>query len=361
MQIRVAVVVAMTGCLLGGLASAAEEAGSSDSKGDKPYVVAPLVMVNPAFGTGLGAMGLVFFNPSKRDTVSPPSSLTVMGAYSDTDSYMLAAFAMLYLKEDLWRVVMGLPNARLRNSFDVEGLGDVRFDTEVHVGFIRVQRRVMDHLYVGLQGSLSDITYDARNEAARLYFEALEIEDNTAGMLGIALQYDTRDHERYPEHGILSDVSFTYAPEAWGTVEEYHVTSADVNSYHRLAERQVLALRAAARLTPVGTPYSGLSALGRRSDLRGYVNGEKVAENLLSTQAEYRRFFTSKLGAVAFIGVAGLYDGSIDNLDSDTTYFSGGVGLRYVLHEANRVNFRIDYAWGEDDEEGLYVSMREAF
>jgi hypothetical protein len=38
-----------------------------------------------------------------------------------------------------------------------------------------------------------------------------------------------------------------------------------------------------------------------------------------------------------------------------------GVGLRYTLSVENRLNFRLDYAWGEDDEPGFHISKGEAF
>ena len=47
--------------------------------------------------------------------------------------------------------------------------------------------------------------------------------------------------------------------------------------------------------------------------------------------------------------------------DEGENFSSGGVGVRLRLHQANRVNLRVDFAWGEDDEDGFYVSLREAF
>jgi hypothetical protein len=131
--------------------------------------------------------------------------------------------------------------------------------------------------------------------------------------------------------------------------------------YKLVRPKQVLALRGYGRFTPSDTPYYGLSTLGRRSDLRGYTSGENVAENLISTQIEYRCMIFRKFGIVGFVGAAALYDKDISNIDSDTTFFSGGIGFRYVLHEENRVNFRVDFAIGEDDEDGFYVSISEAF
>ena len=108
---------------------------------------------------------------------------------------------------------------------------------------------------------------------------------------------------------------------------------------------------------PVATRRRG-TTLGRRSDLRGYTSGEHVARNLLSTQAEYRWMLNDRWGLVGFFGVARLYDGGIDEGEN---FSSGGVGVRLRLHQANRVNLRVDFAWGENDEDGFYVSLREAF
>lgn len=95
-------------------------------------------------------------------------------------------------------------------------------------------------------------------------------------------------------------------------------------------------MRAYGRFTPSGTPYAGLSTLGRSGDLRGYTAGENIAENLIALQAEYRMMFTKKIGGVAFVGVS-------------------------QLNAENKMNFRFDYAWRSYDEEGFYVSVGEAF
>ncbi|MEN7973898.1 MAG: hypothetical protein ABFR47_08695, partial [Verrucomicrobiota bacterium] len=128
-----------------------------------------------------------------------------------------------------------------------------------------------------------------------------------------------------------------------------------------LFDNHVLALRLYGRFTPSGTPYSGLSTLGRRSDLRGYTAGENVAENLIVLQSEYRVMFTPKVGAVAFLGISELYNGGLGNINSDTFYPSGGIGIRYMMNAENKMNFRFDYAWGEDEESGFYMSVGEAF
>ena len=108
--------------------------------------------------------------------------------------------------------------------------------------------------------------------------------DSDGANLGLVASYDTRDNTRYPYKGIFSELGVTFVPEFLGSEESYHVFDAQVNVYKLVRPKQVLALRGYGRFTPSDTPYSGLSTLGRRSDLRGYTSGENVAENLISTQ-----------------------------------------------------------------------------
>ncbi len=49
------------------------------------------------------------------------------------------------------------------------------------------------------------------------------------------------------------------------------------------------------------------------------------------------------------------------SIETDDTCFSGGAGIRFRLNQENRVNFRVDYAVGENDQDGFYVGVMEAF
>ncbi len=333
----------------------------SDSTEQKKFVAAPLIFSAPAFGNGLGAMGMYFYEPKGAGEESPPSTVTMVGAYSDTDSYFVGIFNQNHLRNDHLRPRVGYANGRINNNFDIPTLGDVKFSSQINGLFGRFDWRWRGDLFVGAKAGYIDVRYKPKNAAAEEYFELFDVTDNASGQFGFLLSYDSRDHTRFPTSGVLSEISLDFVPEWLGSEEGYYVGQMFANKYFEQQPGHIWALRAYGRFTPEGTPYVGLSTLGQRSDLRGYTAGEKVAENLISTQAEYRWMFRPKWGVVGFAGVASLYDGAIRNINSDNTYFSGGVGLRYVLHEENRVNFRVDFAWGEDDDSGYYVSMMEAF
>jgi len=334
---------------------------SEDETDSKKFVAAPLIFSSPAFGNGLGAMGMYFYKPKAAGDESPPSTLTMVGAYSDTDSYFVGVFNQNHLRDDHWRPRVGFANGKINNNFDIPVLGDVKFSMEISAVFGRLDWRWFGNTFLGAKAGVVDVKYKPKNAAADDYFDIYEVENNASGQMGAILNFDSRDHTRFPTSGVLAEADFTLVPEWLGSKDGYYSLALQANNYKEYNPGHILALRAYGRFTPEDTPYVGLSTLGQRSDLRGYTAGEKVAENLISTQAEYRWMFKPKWGAVGFVGIATLYDGGIDNIDSDNTYYSGGVGLRYVLHKENRVNFRVDYAWGEDDDSGYYVSMSEAF
>lgn len=337
----------------------AEEAEEPRSR---PWIAAPLVYSNPAFGNGFGGVGMYFFRPDPFDTVSPASMVSLVGLYSDTDSYFAGLFAKAFLKEDLWRVAGGGVNGKINNEFEIEGFNqNVEFTTLVNAVFTRIDRRIAGNYFLGGMAGIVDINYKEGNDASKIYFDLFNVEDNLSGQFAIIGFHDSRDDVRYPENGNYSEATLSVVPEWLGSVEGYHALELFANQYASMFERQVLALRAYGRFTPSGTPYSGLSSLGRQSDLRGYTMGEKVAENLITLQAEYRWFLTRRFGVVGFAGISELYNGSFGNINSDTYYPGAGLGFRYMLSEENKMNFRFDYAWGSRDERGFYIGVGEAF
>lgn len=335
----------------------------SDQQGETSennYVVAPLVLSAPAFGNALGVMGMYFLDRDSSNS-APPSNIQFIGAYSDTDSHFLGFFNQNFLKNDTLRSRYGVANGKINNDFDIPDIGNVLFSSTINAVFARLDRKWADNIFLGVKFGYSKVNYSPENDSARDYFNIYGVEDNHSGQFGVIAVYDSRDDIRFPSKGALSELSVTFVPEWLGSEQAYEVVQVFVNHYDEKMPNHILALRFSGRFTPEDTPYVGLSTLGQRSDLRGYTSGEIVAENLLSSQAEYRWMYAPKWGLVGFAGVASLFDGGFGNINDDRIYYSGGIGLRYQLHKKNKVNFRIDFAWGEDDNDGYYVSMSEAF
>ncbi|MHC4744140.1 MAG: BamA/TamA family outer membrane protein [Planctomycetota bacterium] len=328
---------------------------------ESQFVAAPMFVSNPAFGNGFGATGIYFYRPQPEDKISPSSAFSLLGLYSDTDSYLAGLFNRMFLYEDQWRIKMGLVTGRINHDLDVPDFGDVEFESNIEIAGGGIERRIFGNFFVGIDGAYRKISYKEGDAASAEYFELFGVRDNSSGTVAFPLSYDSRDNIRFPYYGTFAQIRPQFVPEWLGAEDAYEALEAQYNRYLQVEPRRILALRLYTRLTPTDTPYEGLSTLGRRSDLRGYTSGEYIGNNLISTQTEYRCLLTERFGVAGFGGLALLYDGSIKNVNSDSLFSSVGVGLRFVLHKETRQTFRIDYAWGEDDEDGLYVSIGEAF
>jgi outer membrane protein assembly factor BamA len=341
-------------------AAEADAEVSEPKKKERPWVLAPIVVNNPAFGFGLGLTGMYFFNVDKTDVKSPPSRLFGTAMYSDTDSYLVALVPTFYLKEDQHRVEVAAAYGEINNEFDDFMGGTARFATTFY-GVNPSYRFLLGwDTYFGGQYQWSDISYSAKDQSSQDYLDSFGAEDTVISGIGLLLTRDTRDNQLYPYSGSFAEASYLTYLDALGSDEEYDVLDLQFNKYNQYRTGHVIAWRLSGRFTSEDTPYSGLSTLGRGSDLRGYTGGELVAENLMAAQVEYRWRVWRKWGVVGFAGYSALYDGSVKDIDSDTLYGSYGVGVRYSLLDEQRVNLRVDVAKGEGDD-AFYISIRESF
>ena len=98
-----------------------------------------------------------------------------------------------------------------------------------------------------------------------------------------------------------------------------------------------------------------------RSDLRGFKPEEIIGLTLADVQAEYRWQFRPRWGVVLFGGIAKLWDDDTKEIIQEEYYYSGGLGLRFMINTEQRINFRVDFALANGDNQGFYVGIREAF
>ncbi len=127
---------------------------------EKSYVVAPMVISNPNLGSGGGLMGLYFYRPvAEDDTISPPSSVGLLGLYTNTDTYVLGLLNQNYFKEDTWRLKTGILGGAIENDLDVPDFGNVEFSTEFSAIGGSLQKRVVGDFFLGIKGGYSKVDY----------------------------------------------------------------------------------------------------------------------------------------------------------------------------------------------------------
>ena len=96
----------------------------------------------------------------------------------------------------------------------------------------------------------------------------------------------------------------------------------------------------------------------------GCAMGKYRGRHLVTGQAEFRWAFYRHLGAVAFAGVGTVWGGesqSEEDVFERSLLPRVGAGLRFTLSTDKRINARIDYAFGVNGNDALYLGIAEAF
>jgi outer membrane protein assembly factor BamA len=107
-------------------------------------------------------------------------------------------------------------------------------------------------------------------------------------------------------------------------------------------------------------PFQMLGMLGGSYWMRGYYLGRYRDRNMITAQVEYRFPVWWRFGAVGFAG-AGDVASDAGKFRADRFKHSVGCGVRFMFDTRERINARLDFGFGSDDNAGIYAMVLEAF
>ena len=353
----------------------AQETKKKDSVFDassKTFVLVPLVTNSPVMKTGFGGLGMYFFNLKKKDTVSPPSIVSLYALYSTNKSYIVAPFGRFFWNEDRNRASISIGTVRINNDFEYDEQGnDLRLVYSELRNFVTLEysRKIVGNFYLGAlylgtktkykfdQGSQED------NDFTKDFFQQNGITDNFISSLGLNFSFDNRDYVYYPTRGFTFSVRPKLNAGWLGSDNDYVDTDYKFSYFYPVKNNQILAFNLAGGFAFGDVPFDGYQIYGVRNSLRGYEAGKYKGKNMVALQAEYRWQFYQKWGTVFFGGTGSVW-GNENNGEEEFERDwlpSGGFGLRYMVSKAKKINLRLDYAIGVDGNQGVYFGVMEAF
>ena len=342
---------------------AAEKEGRTPPSSE--WVLAPIPFSNPTLGSGI-VLGIArIFAIDKSDLLSPPSVVGV-GAMRTVDGNTgFAVGGRAYFQEDRHRVTGWVLNYDI--GYDFYGVGSEAGTAGLSIpirqrgeGFgVQYLRLWRDNTYLGARYSFSQSRVSLDVELPPWLPDILtEVTTNTGG-LGLVLQRDKRNSTFYPTEGSLLESAVDYYAPTFNSDFSYQVYSASYSAYRTLSERTVLASRAYARQVGGEAPFFALSLFGSGGDLRGYTAGQYRDKLVVAAQTEYRQQLPDPWGYVVFAGV-GEVAPRLSALSFEDLLYSVGVGVRYTLAKENRVNMRMDVAYGKEGS-AIHFGVGEAF
>jgi hypothetical protein len=340
-------------------APGAESAGP----GAGEWVLVPIPFRNALLGAGLQVGLGRLYKPVDKPDQPHAAMFGVGGMYAEGGSWAAVAADRRFWGRGAVR------------STIAGGAGEIQYPIQLAANIDALRLPVRQ----SFQGGKIELGYEARKNlwlSAGFKFATTEITINgldldlgdgdllpaftyEIALLDLKAEWDTRSDQFYPVAGSLIKAQASLAETALGSKTDYQVYQLSYNGYKAINERNTLAWRVAGKTAAGDPPFFAWPWYGSGVDLRGYAPGTYIGKSLLAAQAEWRWQATHRLGVVAFGGVGGVW-GEVRPFTQDDFLPAGGLGLRWRLTDKFRVNFRVDYAWGKDDQV-LLISAGEAF
>lgn len=333
-------------------------------------IVAPIPLSNPTLGTGLAGVAVAYYNPNGE----PDPWVTGVGAgYTSTGTWGLGAFHKMSLGGDRLRIagLLGAGDAHVKFYGIGGGAGDkglsLKLRDKAVMGYLDGQVRIGNsglfrHLFVGariahtrVRSTLAIPTPDK----AQIEIPEFELRSHISA-IGPSVTYDSRDQPFAPRKGVYVTADWMFGADFLGSDFTHRKLEIKANGFFPLGPRTVLGIRRSLCIVKGEAPYYDLCLFGKDSDLRGYEAGRYRDHASWALQAEIRQQLSTRVGAVWFGGAGGTAASGKDIWKHSHVLPSVGMGLRYLASPENRVNLRMDLAYGRDGA-ALYFGIGEAF
>ncbi|KXX71052.1 BamA/TamA family outer membrane protein [Flammeovirga sp. SJP92] len=321
-------------------------------------------------GISLGVMPVVTFNEKESEdkpiskynrptTLIPSLSVSTKGLFNLDASLIMfgkGKFNMYftgvyqYVPNTYYGINEEIPT-------DTTSYFNRRFST-----FGEVSYELTETLFFGLHYDIQNNTIEEVESVPHLYETSEGIEGGFNFGLGPILKYDSRDDIVYPTKGGLLVTSLTAYPKLLGNDYVFWHFYTEYSHFIKLKnDKNILGFFGAFHMKSGHVPFYYLNALGGSKKMRSIAQPNRfIDKNYYLAQVEYRRHLWWRVGITTFASVGNVYGSNGTNAFENIKY-TLGVGFRFQLVENMKLNFRMDYGIGNYDQQGLWLTSREAF
>jgi hypothetical protein len=321
-------------------------------------VAVPIPISNPTLDSGL-VVGAAYFYPQNeaQKKLQPASVTAAAGMYTNNDSKAFALVQQNYWNEDRWRFTGAIGLADLRLSLGSPEDSDAQNSLAWRINgaflFAKVARNIKGNWYGGVQARVIDAEQSIESFSSIANFDS-EPDVRSAGM-GLILEYDSRDMPINSYSGSHLQIDAIFNDEKLGSNKTYQSYSAAYRSYHRLTDSSILAWEMQGCIRSGTAPLWDACTI----KLRGFSATDYLGQVSTSGQLEARWQMNKRWGLVGFAG-AGYAGDTYTGLRDREVIPSYGLGVRFMVLAAKRINVRLDYARSADSD-AIHLSVGEAF
>jgi len=317
----------------------------------------PVFGYSPETGTYVGAVTLLTLN-AYNDISTRTSNAKLEFNYTWKKQIILEGEWNYFFKKEKWFSKGKIHYSKYPDYYygiggDTPPDNKAIFDSNRFLFAISALKKVGPDLFTGFNMQYSGYSSVGSVEESAAY---PELEDGASFGIGYSLLRDTRNSLLTPTRG-----AYTYFRISYNLSEKnYWKMTLDTRYYKTWKSRITLAVRAVNDLRFGNPPFFDHAFLGGDQFVRGYYYGRYRDKNLSSLQTEIRFPLFWKFGAALFGGLSSLYSGNHPfNLKS--IKYNIGLGIRFLVDKGDGTNLRMDYAVGQDNNDGFYMSFGESF
>ena len=322
------------------------------------FVIVPIPISNPTLDSGLVAGAAYFYPQTEEQKKLQPASVTAAAAmYTSNDSRAFAVVQQNYWNDNKWRFTgaAGWTDLRLSLLAPDQTAGGLALDWRINGKFLfaKIGRKLQGDWYGGIFSRIIDARQSlVFNEDASGFDIGSDVR---ASGLGVSLEYDSRDMPLNSYSGRHFKLDALFNDEEIDSNSTYQSYSAAYRSYHPVTDSLVLAWELQ------GCQRSGTAPLWDACTvkLRGFSATDYLGKKSASGQAEARWKLNKRWGLVGFAGT-GYVANSFSGIRDREAIPSYGVGVRFMVLKAKRINLRLDYARSTDSD-AIHFSVGEAF
>ncbi len=339
--------------------------GDSANPKKKYLFVIPILSYKPETRWQAGINVSYFFKAGKMDSTTRTSAIRSNFSITQNKQYSIRPFFDVFTNRnkynfrgqyqftDFIEYYWGIGNQVQESAKEL-------YSFRQHKANVKAMRLITHGLYAGIQLNIEN-TYGL-GYAENGFMKTSGITGTTgyfeAG-IGPVVSFDTRNHVFYPTNGHFIDLSATFYQKALGSDHTFNSINIDARKYFSLGGEQVIALQAFGHFNTRQVPYRMMGTIGNESYFRGYYFGRFRDIHAATFQAEWRKPVWGPVGIVVFAG-AGNVSADLNGLSSRVKPMVGG-GIRVKAIPREKVNVRLDYAWGEKGIQAFYITLNEAF
>lgn len=325
----------------------------------------PLFWYTPETKFGIGLAAMFNFRFHQKDTAYRVSTIQIGEAFTQEKQWINFASYQLFPAREKFYLYGEAGYYHYRYYFyDVGNTNTDGKKENYDILFTRIRTnflyRVVPKFYTGIRYWLE------KHKAVASDTSGFLLSGNYSGYPnaftsspGWVFLYDSRNHLFFPTKGWLAEFSWQKDSPFTGSDFSFSRISLDVSRYFPLLQKHVIALNHYAVWTKGEVPFTQLSMLGGNKKMRGYYEGRYRDQMVLLFQGEFRlqifpRWFLNAFSSVGWVAK------NFSDLQIKNTRFSGGIGIRFRIDKKQKVNLRLDSAFGKDGMKN-YFTFNEAF